>query len=113
MSYSRWGSSCWYTFWSSSSDEDRDNQVFEVCDMVCPMRFTYRELSCGLDECIDQVRKEFGQKRKSRILVNVTEDGEYVYDDVDVNPIDYSEKEFEELKGYMKEFMEDVEENYA
>ena len=30
MSYSRWGSSSWYTFWNCSSGDDRDSQVLSA-----------------------------------------------------------------------------------
>jgi len=65
-----------------------------------------------LDGEVVQVKEKFGKSIVSRILTNVTEDGEYVYDDIQVNPTEYSDKEFEELKGYMREFMADVEEEY-
>ena len=41
MSYSRWGSSSWYTFWNDSSGDDRDSQVLSAW------------YSMGEEDCID------------------------------------------------------------
>jgi hypothetical protein len=42
MSYSRWNHSKWYTYWSASSGETKENQVFEVCGECS---FTYSDLA--------------------------------------------------------------------
>ena len=34
MSYSRWSTSYWYTYWCVRTDpEDRDNALFAICDL--------------------------------------------------------------------------------
>jgi hypothetical protein len=30
MSYSRWGSSAWYSFWSTGSGQEKENQILEL-----------------------------------------------------------------------------------
>jgi len=40
MSYSRWGSSVWYTFWAGNS-EIKEEQLFSV---DCSREFTYAEI---------------------------------------------------------------------
>ena len=87
MSYSRWGGSCWYTFWAYRDYEDRDNALFEVCPVT---QFTAKELRDNIDECLTQA------------VVAVIEDG----------ASDPTEEELAELKGYMEQFLADVDEKY-
>ena len=58
MSYSRWGSSVWYTYWcahgGASADDKRDEQLFDICTVKM---FTYKELKDDIDGCIDKVRE--------------------------------------------------------
>lgn len=56
MSYSRWGSSRWYTFWcagASGEEEDGDNALFSV---DCAHHFRAEELRDSLEDCLDQVQ---------------------------------------------------------
>jgi len=101
MSYSRWGGSCWYTFWSSAGETDaskhiQDKQIFEICGTTS---FTYGELKRDLEGCIDKLRQHIKSKKDSRERQDM-----FV-------PSDVTEEELEELKGYMREFMKDVEED--
>ena len=108
MSYSRWSNSFWYTYWSSESGETRDEQVFEICDLACPLSFTYAELKGDLTSCLQVVYNENNQERKGKLLSEVieTEDGnEYIYKDVVYPPRLIDLDEMLELAGYMKEFM--------
>jgi hypothetical protein len=105
MSYSRWSNSCWYTYWSCASGDDRDNQIFEICDLARSFQFTFRELSTQLDECIEQVKQKDLQTVQGKLL----EDWENMtYKDVTYDPIERPEWEYEELKSYMQTFCEDV-----
>ena len=87
MAYSRWMGSPWYTFWSCEGPEteNRDTAVFCVCSVKS---FTAKELRDDIDGCIEKVKQ---------VLEEET---------------DYSEEEFDELKGYMKAFLKDVDEEY-
>jgi hypothetical protein len=89
MSYSRWSNSVWYTFYSSSSDKTKEGQVFEVCSL---RSFTYRDLKDDMKSCIEDIRT----------LVTAAEWN---------TPA--TEKEYRELKVYMKEFIRDVDEEWS
>ena len=63
MSYSRWGddrwsgkkrgSGKWYTYWSTSSGNVPDDQIFEICAVAW---FTYKQLKEDLEACLTKVR---------------------------------------------------------
>jgi len=82
MSYSRWGSSYWYTFWCASlkeETENRDNARFEICGVIS---FTAKELRSDMDACLEKVSRE------------------------------HPDGDIKELQGYMEEFLSDVDEEY-
>lgn len=98
MSYSRWSNSCWYTYWCTSSDETMNGQHFDVAGIKT---FTYGEMKeHGIDGCIELLKEtikeqnklENRNKRKNMFMAEK-----------------HTEKEYDELKGYMREFMDDVE----
>jgi len=99
MSYSRWGAnSVWYTFWCASDSKKRDDQLFDVCGVKT---FTYAMLNESIDNCIESIKetvKQNNNKKNSKKL-NLCGSG-------------YTDKEYEELKGYMREFINDVREQY-
>ncbi len=86
MSYSRWGASRWYTFWANQENENRDTALFEACPVA---EFTAAELRADIQQCID-VAKQAEQTRFG----------------------DVSSEECEELRGYMTEFLADVDAAY-
>lgn len=113
MSYSRWFSSYWYTFWSSESgDVYKDDQIFEICDFD-GLRFTYAEIKEDIDSCIDRVRLHYSLEHEIIINSNyyVGKDGELSLSEKKIKkkPIKLKESQLEELKEYMLEFLEDVE----
>jgi len=110
MSYSRWGGSVWYTFWSCSDNEEQAEQMFEVCGLV---RFSYKELKEDLNACLEKVKQLSSSARPSSILTEITEDRKFIYKEVMINPTNYSLDEYEELRGYMETFLKDVEREYA
>jgi len=83
MSYSRWSNSTWYTYWQTSYTSLKELQVFDVCAIKA---FKYKELKDDLEGCLDQIKK------LSTSAANIA-----------------SDKEMEELKGYMLTFISDVE----
>jgi len=105
MSYSRWTNSCWYTYWlSESSDKPitKEEEMFDICGFYT---VSYGEMKkLGLDNVIKMLKiklKELivkQQKNPDKIITFSS-------------PI-YTDAEWEELKGYMKKFMVDVEEKY-
>jgi len=87
MIYSRWGPSRWYTFWANRDDETRDNALFEVCSIVT---FTAAELRDKREWCL----------RETKRLAEL-QSGWPVKDE-----------EFDELRGYMLNFVADVDTHY-
>ena len=82
MSYSRWGNSYWYTFWLSQEEEDYDTATFCIC---CVADFEAKQLREDFDGCIASIRS------------------------IDKN---VSNEEINELRGYIREFLEDVDSTY-
>ena len=85
MSYSRWITSRWYTYWSDSSAKDKENQIFRIEDINTPLEFTYHELSNKIEDCLAKV---------NRLNDNVTDD------------------ELIELYAYMLRFVRDVDNEF-
>lgn len=109
MSYSRWSTSVWYTFWTwSGSDEftfptqsRKNKQTFEICDLMS-YYVNYGELDdIGVDNAIKEI-KSFYSKSYDLTLM-----GDKVPFKKDVN-----EEEFEELKGYLLAFIDDVDDHF-
>jgi hypothetical protein len=96
MSYSRWGSSVWYTYWcahgGASADDKRDEQLFDICTVKM---FTYKELKDDIDGCIDKVREIVD-------TANATNEGS----------TQITADEYKELQGYMESFMADIEKEF-
>jgi hypothetical protein len=88
MSYSRWGSrgsGHWYTYWCvhpSNSVETKDNALFDICGVAT---FTAKDLRDDLDSCIAVVAKKDKEADSAKL---------------------------DELKVYISEFLEDVDNEY-
>ena len=105
MSYSRWLHSTWYTYWSTlpeGTKATRDNQVFEVCAVTA---FTYKELKEDIDKCLDKVVECLLTPFTLHINGISPEDTEATQS----TPVVTTAAELEELRGYMLDFMDDVE----
>lgn len=113
MAYSRWSNSRWYTFWCIHPTESkkRNDQIFEICDHPS-IRFTFKELSDNLPECLFRVKSHFAQEHKGKILKDIKRkpDGstELIYEDTIWGPVKTSESELTELSKYMQQFIKDV-----
>ena len=90
MAYSRWGSSRWYTFWAHQDQdtENRDNAIFNICPVA---RLAAWEIREDIEDCLTRVAD----------LEEPTIPG------------DVSNAEREELRGYMLEFLADVDASYS
>jgi len=91
MSYSRWSNSYWYTFWCcpfKGFEHGMDEATFEICGIT---NFKYWELKEDIEKCIHRVTE--------------------ILEDEKMNELPTSE-DYEELKGYMKEFIKDVENEF-
>ena len=90
MSYSRWGASRWYTFWANQENENRDTALFEICPVA---EFTAAELRADIQQCIDVAK----QAEQTRFLGRIG---------------DVSAEECAELRGYMTEFLVEMDAVY-
>lgn len=112
MSYSRWGNSRWYTFWTASSGKTKDEQYLEVMiDHDRGSNFSYKQLKGNMDSCIDEVMKKCATESKWRAIKGVNEDEStpFIYEDLIDPPSPATQDESDELRKYMKYFIADVE----
>jgi hypothetical protein len=79
MAYSRWSDSFWYTYWTGPID--RNEATFEICGSIS---FTAAQIRENIDGCLAEVTKLDFDHRK---------------------PLT---SEMAELRGYMEEFLADV-----
>jgi hypothetical protein len=86
VSYSRWLGSYWYTFWSSSDAEKREDEIFEICAV---QRFSYQEIKKNINKCIKLTKKEC--------------------EHYEIKP---TKDDLLELKVYMGRFIKDVDNEY-
>lgn len=92
MSYSRWLESYWYTFWCVhpyGSVEDRENAIFEVCDWWFSLQLTAADIRADVNACVEKARAACHTK-----------------------PIRPTDEDLSELRGYMLEFVADVDAKY-
>jgi hypothetical protein len=98
MSYSRWSNSCWYTYWccpenGDGFNENRNNAIFEICGCA---RFTAKELRDDIDACMAKVIAQVLANKHSNIRQFKTHQTVLI----------------EELKGYVAEFLAEVDLEY-
>ena len=98
MSYSRWSNSVFYTFWCSTVSKKKEDQLFDICGTKS---FTYGELNDSIENCISQLKQICDENSKL--------DPE---DKPMFSSVGYTDEEYDELRGYMQEFISDVNENY-
>lgn len=97
MSYSRFGDSEWYTYWSTPLEgvvENCDTMAFEICMVT---RFMAKELRDDIDACLAQVLAIVTEMKREKTYPYGAWQGE---------------SDLEELRGYMLEFLADVDEHY-
>ena len=109
MSYSRWGNSRWYTFWSSVGDTDMEfklptrklkyNQTFEICDI--PSYFlTYEDIEVkGIKAILEEVKKLYSKDYEGISSEIIKEDRTYTY-----KANSPTLEELQELQDYIFEF---------
>lgn len=92
MSYSRWGDSRWYTYWRGEDNSPLEEQVFQV-DTLFTMGFIpYVEMKADFEAAVARFVKEA-----------IAQEEEYAPD----------AEEIVELRGYMREFMAEVEAEFG
>ena len=90
MAYSRWIESYWYTYWCVQLDdvvETCDNARFCICDVAT---FSAKELREDIESCLAKAREACV--------------------DESIQPLD---SEYDDLRSYMKEFLEEVDTKYS
>lgn len=107
MSYSRWGDSRFYTFWTGNS-KIRDEQIFDIMfSMGRELTFTFKELREDMNGCLDKceefLSKEYKWQMRKSILPPSDE-----FTEVIEPPQPFQGEERGELKSYMKEFVKDI-----
>jgi hypothetical protein len=113
MSYSRWSSSIWYTFWSFSSPNNiyKKDQIFEICDFD-GIQFTYSEIKEDIDACLEEVKLHYSLEQEIIVNENYSVDsfGDLVFSEKKIKkkPIKLRESQLEELREYMLNFIDDV-----
>jgi hypothetical protein len=78
MAYSRWTTSVWYTYYCVTYSDKRDDQIFDICSIKS---FTYGELKKDINGCLTEIKKLCPEA---------------------------TDKEIDELEGYMKRFVDDI-----
>ena len=115
MSYSRFGTSIWYTFRTASSPKGlfkKKDQLFEICDSHS-YYVSYREIVEDLDKVLREVKQFYSEDRPGVIFDGVDpESNELRYVDWVYPAKNPTDEEMEELKGYMLEFVQDVDQHY-
>lgn len=89
MAYSRWGESYWYTYWCVRllpGPEDRDNARFDICGI---RSWTAKELRDDLESCIEQTVASCSK--------------------CTTQPL---ESEIDDLREFVREFLEEVDQYY-
>ena len=119
MSYSRWSTSVWYTFWAATTDlsykwptnELKRSQVFEICDMPS-FRLTYGELQDkGMTSILEEINTFYNKDHSGNIFAGFV-DGVSTYE-----PMNYVAKEpnileMLELTEYIRRWEADVDEHF-
>lgn len=85
ITYSKWhkhGSNYWYTFWFTLALETRDNTCFVIADVTY---FSAKQLRDDMDGCISEI--------------------------ISIDPL-VDKIKINELRIYMKEFLQDIDNEY-
>ena len=122
MSYSRFGSSVWYTFWSSAFESEtrlklptkklKHQQVFEICDFPS-YYITYGEIKRnGITKIIHEVREFYSKEHKKEGPSFLDKDSLGSFVEVTYSPKNPSIKELQELETYLYAFVDDVDTHF-
>ena len=119
MSYSRWSTSVWYTFWAATIDlsykwptnELKRSQVFEICDMPS-FRLTYGELQDkGMTSILEEINTFYNKDHSGDIFTGFV-DGVATYEHMNYVAKEPNAKEILELIEYIRRWEADVEEHF-
>ena len=93
MSYSRWTNSLWYTYWLAGDVDSKEDEMFDICTVKI---LKYSEMKDNIYGAIASVRQA---------IIDDKMDPEYKKKLL-------SDEALEELRGYMEQFISDVDEEY-
>ena len=122
MSYSRWGNSRWYTFWSSIGSMDmefrfptkklKDKQVFEICDI--PSFFiTYDDINTkNIENILEEVKEFYSKSYEVNLLTSFDENKNPIYTLQNTTVNIPTKEELTELKTYLINFKEDIDNHF-
>jgi len=110
MSYSRWGTSVWYTFWSSNKETEKffnlpteklkRSQIFEICDFPS-YRLTYGELKDkGLFQVMTDIENFYSIKYDNT---------DY---EIELSPKNPTDDELYELMGYILKWEDEMDNHF-
>ena len=122
MSYSRWGNSTWYTYWSANSPSLefkwptkrlKAGQIFQICDFNS-FSFTYQNLqNWGLRGVLLKVRKYYSKDRPGQIFNGYSDTGDAIYKDTTWPAKRPTADELIELIDYIRAWERDVDDEFA
>ena len=122
MSYSRWGNSRWYTFWSSIGSMDmefrfptkklKDKQVFEICDI--PSFFiVYDDITTkNIENILEEVKEFYSKSYEVNLLTSFDENKNPIYTLQNTTVNIPTKEELTELKTYLINFKEDIDNHF-
>ena len=119
MSYSRWSTSVWYTFWAATTDlsykwptnELKRSQVFEICDMPS-FRLTYGELQDkGMTSILEEINTFYNKDHSGNIFAGFV-DGVATYEPTNYVAKEPNILEMLELTEYIRRWEADVDEHF-
>jgi len=121
MSYSRFGDSTWYTYWSASSNDCqyrwptkklKNEQVFEICDFPS-FSFTYGKLQkVGIRGIMAKISKFYSKPHTGQMFERW--DGKTaIYSDTTFEAKNPTEEELNELMEYIRKWENDINLHFA
>ena len=121
MSYSRWSTSIWYTFWTAQSPtcnfrwptkQLRNAQLFEICG-VPSYTISYGEIiEKGIPAILHEIHEYYNQPYSTSLLEAWDDQARPLYVPHQVPAVNYTDEEMQELGQYIANFVSDVEHTF-
>jgi len=91
----------------------KKQQVFEICDIPESLTFSYQDITEDIDLVLAMVKQHYSQPQQATMLSwgeNEANNPIYHVQEISAQPV--SDQELEELRGYMLEFVRDVDHHF-
>lgn len=111
MSYSRWGSSRFYTFWGGHNDVKEDQLFCIMLSLGKEIHFTYSELKLNIENCLDRTAELAAKAVEWKMRTQIIPPSEETTDEIDESD-PFLDGDREELTEYMIEFINDMDEYF-